>query len=86
MAYWLMKSEPDELSIEGLGRLAKAAVASTGSRRRRRRRTKGRDGRRHMITSSAVSAPAWLSASRMATRCSASRRQRWTSTTRAPCM
>lgn len=25
MAYWLMKSEPDELSIEGLDRLGEAA-------------------------------------------------------------
>src|SRR3546814_9001222 len=57
--------------FERLGRLAQPAVAaarSGRSRDRRRRRADRRDRRRHMITSSAVSAPAWLSASRMATR------------------
>ena len=53
--------------LERLGRLAQPAVAAPRSRGGGRRRN-GRNGARHMITSSAVSAPAWLSASRMATR------------------
>ena len=53
--------------LERFGRLAQPAVAATGGCGGRDGRRKG-DGCRHMITSSAVSAPAWLSASRMATR------------------